>query len=75
MLKKLKRIFPKMIEKSDIVSKQYAITNEKATFEEALQVYEQYLQGNEMDEKWKKILIYFYHKKKKGLHVTPCRPQ
>lgn len=65
MLKKLKRNFPKMIEKSDIVSKQYAITNEKATFEEALQVYEQYLQGNEMDEKWKKILIYFYHKKKK----------
>lgn len=65
MLKKLKRIFPKMIEKSDIVSKQYAITNEKATFQEALQVYEQYLQGNEMDEKWKKILIYFYHKKKK----------
>lgn len=65
MLKKLKRIFPNMTEKSDVISKQYEITNEKATFEETLQVYQQYLEGNEMDEKWRKLLIYFYHIKKK----------
>ena len=65
MIKKLKRIFPNLTEHSDIVSKQYAITNEKSTFEEALQVYQQYLEGNEMDEKWKELLLYFYHTKKK----------
>ncbi len=66
MIKKLKRIFPKLTEKSDVVSKTYEITNEKATFGEALQVYQEYLEGNEIEEKWKEILCYFYQEKKKS---------
>lgn len=65
MIKKIKRIFPKLTEKSDVVSKSYSITNEKATFEEALQVYQQYLEGKEIEEKWKELLAYFYHKNKR----------
>lgn len=47
------------------MSKQYSVTNEKATFEEALQVYQEFLEGKEIDEKWQKLLLYFYHKNKK----------
>ncbi len=65
MVKKLKRIFPKLTLKSDMISKQYVITNEKATFEEALQVYQQYLDGEKIEEKWKELLCYFYQKRKK----------
>lgn len=65
IIKKIKRIFPKITEKSDVVSKIYSITNEKATFEEALSLYKEYLEGNEIDEKWKELLSYFYHKNKK----------
>ena len=65
MIKKIQRIFPHITQKSDVVAKQYAVTNEKATFEEALQVYQQFLEGNEIDETWKEFLIYFYQKRKK----------
>lgn len=65
MLKKIKRTFPNLLEKSDMIQKDYAVTNEKATFEEALQVYQAYLEGAEIDEKWKSILAYFYHKNKR----------
>lgn len=64
MIRKLKRMFPNITEKSDIISTQLMITNEKATFEEALLEYRKYLDGNEIDEKWKDILIYFYNKNK-----------
>lgn len=64
ILKKLKRIFPNLTQDSDIISKSYTITNEKATFEEALQMYQEYLAGAEIEEKWKELLIYFYHQKK-----------
>ena len=65
LLKKIKRLFPKLTEKSDIINKEYSITNEKATFEEALEVYRNYLDGNEIDEEWKDILAYFHNKKSK----------
>jgi len=64
MIKKIKRMFPKLTQKSDVVKKEYVISNEKATFEEALQVYYEYLEGAEVDEEWKNILIYFYNKNK-----------
>lgn len=65
LIKKIKRVFPKLTEKSDVVAKQYTVTNEKATFEEALQVYQEYLEGNEIEETWRKLLLYFYQKNKK----------
>ncbi len=60
MIKKIKRIFPNITGKSDVITKEYTCTNEKATFGEALGIFEAYLEGNEIPEKWKKLLIYFY---------------
>lgn len=66
LIKKIKRMFPKLLENSDIIEKKYEITNEVATFEEALNVYKEYLDGKEMpSEEWENVLRYFYSKDKK----------
>ena len=64
LLKKIKKLFPKIQEESDVVKKENYISNEIATFEEALNVYKNYLDGNEIDKKWEDVLIYFYNKNK-----------
>lgn len=65
LIKKIKRIFPDIIEDSDIVEKRYVKTNEKATFEEALQIYKEYLDGKEIPEEWKDLIRYFFKKDRK----------
>ncbi len=65
LIKKIKRAFPSLIEESDVVEKRYVKTNEKATFEEALQIYKEYLDGKEIDEEWKELIRYFYSKDRK----------
>lgn len=65
LIKKIKRAFPGLIEESDVVEKRYAKTNEKATFEETLQIYKDYLDGKEISEEWKELIRYFYSKDRK----------
>ena len=65
LIKKIKRAFPGLIEESDVVEKRYVKTNEKATFEEVLQIYIDYLDGKEIPEEWKNLLRYFYRKDRK----------
>lgn len=64
LIKKLKRIFKNLIEDSDIISKKYVFSNFEATFEEALEVYKDYLEGKEIEPKWINALCYFYQKDK-----------
>ncbi len=77
MIKKIRRIFPKLEQKSDVIQKEYSVTNEQASFEEALQVYHEYLEGGKIEDVWRDILLYFYQKNKKkfsravsGMHYT-----
>lgn len=65
LIKKIKRAFPNLIEESDVVEKRYVRTNEKATFEEALQIYKEYLDGKEIPEEWKELIRYFFKKDRK----------
>lgn len=64
LIKKINRIFPNILIESDVVEKRYSISNEKATFEEALNAYKDYLDGGDITEEWKDILRYFYKKDK-----------
>lgn len=64
LIKKINRIFPNVQVESDIIEKKYVTSNSKATFEEALNVYKEYLNGNEISKEWEDILIYFYNKDK-----------
>ena len=65
LIKKIKRFFPCLQEESDVVEKRYVKTNEKATFEEALQIYKDYLDGKEIPEEWKDLIRYFFKKDRK----------
>lgn len=70
LIKKLKRLYTNIKEKSDIIDKNFEITTEKATFEEILNIYKEYLEGKEIPEEWKDILIYFYNIKKEEFEVA-----
>ena len=65
LIKKIKIAFPKLIQKSDIVSQVNEVTNEKATFEEAIKMYKEFLEGNEISEEWEELIRYFYNTKTK----------
>jgi len=60
LIKKISRIFPNITIESDIIEKKYLISNSKATFEDALRAYKEFLEGNSIEEEWKDILRYFY---------------
>lgn len=65
LIKKIKRAFPELIEESDVIEKIHIKTNEKATFEEALQIYKDYLDGKEISEEWMQLIRYFFKKDRK----------
>lgn len=60
LIKKIGKIFPKLIQKSDIVEQDYEITTEQASFEEALKVYRDFLNGKEISKQWEEVIRYFY---------------
>ena len=62
LIKKIKRTFPKLQEDSDIIEKKFVKSNEKATFEEALNAYKEYLEGKDISEEWKDIIRFFFSK-------------
>ena len=70
LIKKIKRLYPNIKEQSDIIQKQYEITTEEATFQEALNVYKEYLDGKEISEEWKQILSYFYKTKRDSFDIA-----
>ncbi len=64
LVKKIKKIFPNLVEESDIITQNHALTNEIASFEEGLNLYKLYIEGKELDTQWTSALCYFYQKDK-----------
>lgn len=60
LIKKIKKMFPKLEEESDIIKRKHSITNEMGTFDEAMNIYKEYLEGNEIQKEWEDIIRYFY---------------
>lgn len=46
-------------EESDIISKEYYITNKIATFDDAILIYRKLLDGEEISDEWKTVLNYY----------------
>ena len=61
-LKKIKRLYPNLKEKSNIIANTFSFANEKVTFEEALNQYKEFLEGKEISEDWVNFICYFYRK-------------
>ena len=65
LIKKVETIFNGKINvESDVVEKKHSITNYDVTFEEALDVYKDFVYGKEIPDEWKSIISYYYHKER-----------
>lgn len=64
LIKKIKKLFPKIEEESDIIDKKYYITNKTATFDDSIAVYREFLNGKELEEEWKAVLSYYHQVEK-----------
>ena len=58
---KLKKIFPKLKEQSDVITKRYSIANKKVTYEELLENIYKLKEEEKVEEVW--FLVYKYFKK------------
>ena len=59
LVNRVKKIFTKLQEKSDIISKQSEVITELSTFEELLSNLEAFRDGEEIDKKWFEIYNYY----------------
>ena len=63
MINKIKKLFPKLIEKSDIIKKNYEITNKEMTYQELLDNIGELKDGNHINDIW--YAVYSYYKNNK----------
>ena len=59
LIKKIKRLFPNIKENSDIIEKDYFVTNKVATFDDSIAVFKDFLDGKELTDEWKTVLNYY----------------
>ena len=59
LLLKIKKIFPKLIEESDVVTKKTEITSKEAIFDELLLNIRDFKDGNKIDEIWFEVYKIF----------------
>ena len=60
LIMKLKKIFPNIIEQSDVINKEYKVLNKKVTYEELLENIFNMQSSKKIDEIW--YLVYKYYK-------------
>ena len=60
MVNKIKKLFPEIKEESDVINKNYEITNKNMTYQELLENISKLKNGNKIDDIW--YTIYEYYK-------------
>ena len=68
LLLKIKKIFPKLKEESDIITRPQMITNKKATFDELLLNIRNYKDKKPIDKVWLDV----YKRSDKGIRLFKC---
>ena len=64
IISKIKRIFPKLVEQSDIIERNSEILIENTTFDELLLKLGEYRDTGEIEEKWIKVYNYYKNNEK-----------
>ena len=59
LIHKIKRIFPRIKEESDVVEKQYEVVNKVVTYEELIENIAKLKSGEEIDDLWYEIYNYY----------------
>ena len=56
---KIKKMFPKLIEKSDVINKEYDLFNKEVTYEELIENIDKIRNGESIDKIWYEIYNYY----------------
>lgn len=59
LITQIKKIFENLTEDSDVVDKKYKITTKRATLNNVIDKYKQYLDGENIDEKWENAILWY----------------
>lgn len=59
LINKIKKMFPKLIEKSDVINKEYDLFNKEVTYEELIENIDKIRSGESIDEIWYEIYNYY----------------
>lgn len=58
-INKIKKMFPKLIEKSDVINKEYDLFNKEVTYEELIENIDKIRSGESIDKIWYEIYNYY----------------
>lgn len=59
LIHKLKKLFPNLVEQSDVVQKQFSVENEQVTFETLLEIIQKKKNGEEVPGVWAEVYQYY----------------
>jgi len=59
LVNKMKKIYPKLIEKSDVINKEYEVINKKVTYEELIENISKIKAGEDVSDIWYQIYEYY----------------
>ena len=59
LINKIKKMFPKLIEKSDVINKKYDLFNKEVTYEELIENIDKIRSGESIDKIWYEIYNYY----------------
>ena len=59
LVNKMKKIYPKLIEKSDVINKEYEVINKKVTYEELIENISKIKAGDDVSDIWYQIYEYY----------------
>lgn len=59
LINKIKKMFPKLIEKSDVINKKYDLFNKEVTYEELIENIDKIRNGESIDKIWYEIYNYY----------------
>ena len=59
LINKIKKMFPKLIEKSDVINKEYDLFNKEVTYEELIENIDKIRNGESIDKIWYEIYNYY----------------
>ena len=59
LVTQIKKIFPNLTEKSDVIVKNNDITTKEATFEIAIEKYNDFINDEEILPKWKEVILWY----------------
>lgn len=70
LIKKIKRLYPNLIQNSDLENSELVIANEIVAFEEALRSYRKFLDGEKLSSEEERLIIYFYKLKNQEFNLA-----